>query len=69
MVFSSHVRRLGDESCERETRDGDVRDYGGSGQGNFGGMDASLVPSHGRPYSLNVTLPPLSVVFFKSGGA
>jgi 1,4-alpha-glucan branching enzyme len=45
---------------------GDAREYGGSGQGNFGGVEASILPSHGRPYSLNVTLPPLAVVCFKS---
>jgi 1,4-alpha-glucan branching enzyme len=39
--------------------------YGGSGQGNAGGADAIPEPVHGRPYSLNVTLPPLGVVVFK----
>jgi 1,4-alpha-glucan branching enzyme len=48
---------------------GGVRDYGGSGQGNFGGLEASIIPSHGRPASLNVTLPPLAVVCFKSAGS
>jgi 1,4-alpha-glucan branching enzyme len=52
-----------------EVLNGDARDYGGSGQGNFGGVDASIIPSHGRPYSLNVTLPPLAVVCFKSAGS
>jgi 1,4-alpha-glucan branching enzyme len=53
----------------QEILNGDVRDYGGSGQGNFGGVEASIIPSHGRPASLNVTLPPLAVVCFKSAGA
>jgi 1,4-alpha-glucan branching enzyme len=44
-------------------------DYGGSGQGNFGGVKASIIPSHGRTSSLNVTLPPLAIVYFKSTGA
>jgi len=34
--------------------------------GNFGGLDAAPVPSHGRFQSINATLPPLSVVIFKS---
>ncbi|MGH7800276.1 MAG: 1,4-alpha-glucan branching protein GlgB [Thermodesulfobacteriota bacterium] len=40
--------------------------YGGSGLGNLGGLEANHVSSHGRPFSLFLTLPPLSVLFFKS---
>ncbi|UCH87830.1 MAG: 1,4-alpha-glucan branching protein GlgB [Dehalococcoidia bacterium] len=50
----------------REVMNSDSEDYWGSGQGNFGGLEAAKVPFHGRPYSLNLTLPPLSVLFFKS---
>jgi 1,4-alpha-glucan branching enzyme len=39
--------------------------YGGSGQGNAGAVDASPLPVHGRPYSLNLTLPPLGIVIFR----
>ncbi len=39
--------------------------YGGSGQGNDGGVSASPLPIHGRPCSLNLTLPPLGVVTFR----
>jgi 1,4-alpha-glucan branching enzyme len=39
--------------------------YGGSGMGNAGGMHADAIPWHGRPASLNVTLPPLAVVVFR----
>ncbi len=46
----------------------DAVDYGGSGQGNIGGLEAAPVPSHGRPYSIYITVPPLAAVFFKSGG-
>jgi 1,4-alpha-glucan branching enzyme len=41
--------------------------YGGSGQGNFGGLTATPLPIHGRPFSLNMTLPPLLVVAFQPG--
>jgi 1,4-alpha-glucan branching enzyme len=41
----------------------DAPAFGGSGQGNFGGVEAAPVPSHGRPFSLNLTLPPLAAVF------
>ena len=53
----------------QEVLNGDVREYGGRGQGNFGGLEASLIPSHGRPASLNLMLPPLAVVCFKSAGS
>jgi 1,4-alpha-glucan branching enzyme len=49
----------------REIFNSDSKDYGGSGQGNFGGIESIPFGSHGRPHSLNITLPPLGVVFFK----
>jgi 1,4-alpha-glucan branching enzyme len=49
----------------KEMLNSDAPLYGGSGQGNAGGVEASPVPMHGRPHSLNVTLPPLGVVVFK----
>jgi len=49
----------------KEMINSDASEYGGSGQGNLGGVEATTTPSHGRPYSLNITLPPLAVMFFK----
>jgi 1,4-alpha-glucan branching enzyme len=49
----------------RELANSDARDYGGSGHGNFGGVQSAPIPVHARPCSLNLTLPPLSVSFFK----
>ncbi len=40
--------------------------YGGSGQGNLGGLETQPIPLHGRPQSLNLTLPPLAAIFLKS---
>ena len=48
----------------REVLNSDAAAYGGSGMGNGGGIVAEGVPMHGRRYSLKITLPPLSVVFF-----
>ena len=41
--------------------------YGGSGQGNLGGVDTGplAVPHHGRPHSVDLTLPPLATLFLK----
>jgi len=50
----------------RELLNSDAREYGGSGQGNPGRVEAASIPLHGRPYSLTITLPPLAIVFFKS---
>lgn len=49
----------------REILNSDATMYGGSGLGNLGGFDADPVPQHNRPYSLNLTLPPLSAIYFK----
>ncbi|HEX9976850.1 MAG TPA: 1,4-alpha-glucan branching protein GlgB, partial [Dehalococcoidales bacterium] len=50
----------------RELLNSDSQEYGGSGYGNFGGVEAAPIPLHGRPYSLTFTVPPLAVMFFKS---
>jgi 1,4-alpha-glucan branching enzyme len=40
----------------------DATDYGGSGMGNLGGVEAQPVPWYGWPRTLNLTLPPLGCV-------
>ncbi|MBI3322297.1 MAG: 1,4-alpha-glucan branching protein GlgB, partial [Candidatus Omnitrophica bacterium] len=50
----------------KEVLNSDALEYGGSGCGNKGGVDAQPVPMHGRPYSVSLFLPPLAVVFLKS---
>jgi 1,4-alpha-glucan branching enzyme len=52
----------------RELLNSDASCYGGSGQGNLGGLDAAPLPAAGRAHSLNATLPPLSIVVFRGGG-
>jgi 1,4-alpha-glucan branching enzyme len=49
----------------REILNSDAEFYGGSGRGNLGGVRATPVPIHGRPYSINVALPPLAAILFK----
>jgi 1,4-alpha-glucan branching enzyme len=48
-----------------EILNSDAKLYGGSGQGNLGGATAAPISCHGRPYLLNITLPPLGVVMFR----
>jgi alpha-1,4-glucan:alpha-1,4-glucan 6-glycosyltransferase len=63
-----HNYRLGAprEGFWDEALNSDAHDYGGSGQGNLGGVDAAPFPLHGQPASLALTLPPLGAVFLKS---
>jgi len=51
----------------RELLNSDAWDYGGTGVGNLGGVHAEAEPTHGRPYSLKLTLPPLAALFLKAG--
>jgi 1,4-alpha-glucan branching enzyme len=53
----------------REILNSDAHEYGGSGQGNLGGVEAVPIPLHGRPYSMTFTLPPLAAVFFRHAEA
>jgi 1,4-alpha-glucan branching enzyme len=51
----------------RELFNSDAPRYGGSGQGNLGGVEAVPVPTHGRPQSINLTLPPLGCLLLAPG--
>jgi 1,4-alpha-glucan branching enzyme len=50
----------------REVFNSDAHEFGGSGHGNFGGVETAPMPWHGRPLSLTITLPPLGALFFAS---
>jgi 1,4-alpha-glucan branching enzyme len=47
----------------REVLNTDSELYGGSNVGNLGGVEAGARPWQGQPYSAEVTLPPLAVVW------
>jgi 1,4-alpha-glucan branching enzyme len=51
----------------KEILNSDAPMYGGSGQGNFGGLSAVPLSIHGRAFSLNMTLPPLGILVFRPG--
>jgi len=51
----------------REALNSDAADYGGSGLGNAGSVEAEAIPQHGRPFSLSITLPPLAALYFTAG--
>ncbi len=52
----------------REILNSDAHEYGGSGSGNYGGREAEEIPSHGKPFSLKLMLPPLAALFLKAAG-
>jgi 1,4-alpha-glucan branching enzyme len=53
----------------KEILNSDAPLYGGSGQGNEGGLETAPLPIHGRPYSLSMTLPPLGLLVFQPEGS
>jgi 1,4-alpha-glucan branching enzyme len=67
---SRHNHRVGVPSGGRwiELLNSDAALYGGGGQGNLGGVDATPVAFHGRPWSLNVVLPPLGLLVLAPEG-
>jgi 1,4-alpha-glucan branching enzyme len=51
----------------REILNTDAEIYGGSNMGNAGWVEAGSTPSHGQPFSLEITLPPLAAVLLRHG--
>jgi 1,4-alpha-glucan branching enzyme len=45
----------------------DAVEYGGSGLGNLGGLQAMAAPAQGRPFSLQLELPALATLIFRLG--
>ena len=43
--------------------------YGGANNGNVGGREAEPVPWHDQPYSAELTLPPLGVLWLTPDAA
>jgi 1,4-alpha-glucan branching enzyme len=52
----------------KERLNSDAEVYGGGGVGNMGAVETTPVPYHGRPASLVLTLPPLSVLVLERDG-
>jgi 1,4-alpha-glucan branching enzyme len=50
----------------KEILNSDAGLYGGADMGNLGETTSQPVPMHGRPNSLNLTVPPLGAIFLKS---
>jgi 1,4-alpha-glucan branching enzyme len=48
----------------RELVNTDAHDYGGSGKGNLGAVQAEAKGSHGKPASASIVLPPFTTLIF-----
>jgi 1,4-alpha-glucan branching enzyme len=46
-----------------EKLNSDSEHYGGSGQGNLGGVEAEEIPADGQPFSVSLTIPALAALF------
>jgi 1,4-alpha-glucan branching enzyme len=53
------------EGFYREILNSDAAIWGGGNVGNLGGVHTQNAPSHGEPYSISLTLPPLAAVILK----
>jgi 1,4-alpha-glucan branching enzyme len=62
-----HSYRVGvpESGCWKEILNSDAKEYGGSGQGNFGEVDSVPVICNKRSNSILLTLPPLGIVVFE----
>ena len=65
-----HSYRVGvpGSGCWKEILNSDAKEYGGSGQGNFGEVDSVPVICNKRYNSVLLTLPPLGIVVFRREG-
>ncbi|MFP4157193.1 MAG: 1,4-alpha-glucan branching protein GlgB [Opitutales bacterium] len=52
----------------KEILNTDAKEYGGSGCGNCGGVRAEAIQWDGRPYSIEIELPPTSMSLFQFSG-
>ena len=51
-----------------EVMNTDASEYGGSGMGNFGAIEATSASWHGRPASAHIVLPPMATTYFSFNG-
>jgi 1,4-alpha-glucan branching enzyme len=49
----------------REIMNTDAEKYGGTNEGNRGGVHAEAIPWNNHPYSINLRLPALAAIYFK----
>lgn len=68
VVRENYAVGVSQDGIWREILNSDSHLYGGSGKGNMGAVRAEPIPVHDRPYSVNLLLPPLSVIMLTPAG-
>ena len=53
------------EGAWEEVLNSDAEEFGGGGVGNPQPVQSASMTWHGQPYSVNLVLPPLAVIFLK----
>ena len=67
-VLREHYRvGVPEPGVYREILNTDSERYSGSNKGNFGEIHAQALPWGNQPYSLDLLLPPLGVLYLKRG--
>ncbi len=66
VLRENYVLPLPKSGIWREVFNSDAEQYWGSGKGNMGRIEALGGPSHGKPASARITLPPLSTLYFSA---
>ena len=51
----------------REVFNSDLLEYGGTGTRNEGTLKSEMIPWHGLPQSVVLTLPPMGAIFLQVG--
>jgi len=62
-----HDYRIG-VPCEgawKEILNSDAEEFGGGGIGSLQSVQSESIAWHGKPFSINLVLPPLAVIFLK----
>lgn len=65
VVRENYVFGVPDKGYYREILNSDAEDYGGSGIGNYGGVNSQNQNRYEFEYSVKVTLPPLAMNIYK----
>jgi len=68
VAFESYRFGVAPKACYEEVFNTDSACYGGSGTVNAAPVPTQWIPSHGKPCSVSVRIPPLGAVFLRGKG-
>jgi 1,4-alpha-glucan branching enzyme len=65
VTYNNYRVGVPEEGYWKELLNSNAKEYQGTGLGNYGGIFSENVSYHGRKYSVVLTLPPLSALYFR----